>query len=80
MKRMCPPVAKAKQEKSTRPAHTPRSRIGDGRRKHKHWEVTIYYNDGKKFARVYIDRPRAERFAERQRRSPVVRSARVREH
>lgn len=77
---MSSPVAKEKQEKPAKPAHTPRSRIGDGRRKHKHWEVTIYYQDGKKFARVYIDRARAERFAERQRKSPVVRSARVREH
>lgn len=51
----------------------------DGRRKHRHWEVTVYYHDGKKFARVYIDRARAERFAERQRKSPVVRSAKVKE-
>jgi hypothetical protein len=55
------------------------SRPGDGRRKHRHWEVTILYNDGKRFARVYIDRTRAERFAERQRKSPVVRSAKVKE-
>ncbi|HEV2387100.1 MAG TPA: hypothetical protein VGS20_07570 [Candidatus Acidoferrales bacterium] len=51
----------------------------NGRRKHRHWEVTIFYQDGKKFARVYIDRARAERFAERQKKSPVVRTARVRE-
>ena len=51
----------------------------DGRRKHRHWEVTIFYHDGKKFSRVYIDRERAHRFAERQRKSPVVRAAKVRE-
>jgi hypothetical protein len=51
----------------------------DHRRKHRHWQVTIYYKDGEKFARVYIDRERATRFAERQRRSPVVKSARVME-
>jgi len=51
----------------------------DPRRKHRHWQVTIYYKDGEKFARVYIDRERATRFAERQRRSPVVKSTRVME-
>ena len=51
----------------------------DRRRKHRHWQVTIYYKDGEKFARVYIDRERATRFAERQRRSPVVKSARITE-
>jgi hypothetical protein len=51
----------------------------DRRRKHRHWQVTIYYRDGEKFARVYIDRERATRFAERQKRSPVVKSTRVME-
>jgi hypothetical protein len=51
----------------------------DRRRKHRHWQVTIYYKDGEKFARVYIDRERATRFAERQRRSPVVKSTRIME-
>jgi hypothetical protein len=49
----------------------------DRRRKHRHWQVTVFYKDGEKFARVYIDRERALRFAERQKRSPVVRSARI---
>ena len=49
----------------------------DRRRKHRHWQVTLYYHDGDKFARVYVDRDRAVRFAERQRKSPVVRTARV---
>lgn len=57
------------------PAHTSR----DGRRKHRHWKVTIYYADGQKFTRVYTERKRAEKFALRQKRSPVVRSTRVRE-
>jgi hypothetical protein len=55
-----------------------RSRLHrDRRRKHRHWQVTVFYKDGERFARVYIDRERALRFAERQKRSPVVRSARV---
>jgi hypothetical protein len=49
----------------------------DRRRKHKHWQVTVYYRDGEKFARVYTDRKKAEAFAVRQKRSPVVKSARV---
>jgi hypothetical protein len=57
-----------------------KSRLGrDKRRKHHHWQVTIFYRDGERFARVYIDRDKAARFAERQKRSPVVRSARVAE-
>jgi len=51
----------------------------DRRRKHRHWQVTVYYRDSEKFARTYTDRGRATRFAERQKRSPVVRSARVRQ-
>jgi hypothetical protein len=55
-----------------------RSQFGkDKRRKHRHWQVTVYYHDGEKFARVYIDREKAEQFAERQKRSPVVKSARI---
>ncbi len=49
----------------------------DRRRKHRHWQVTVYYDDGEKFARVYIDRDRAERFATRQKKSPVVRATRI---
>ena len=51
----------------------------DRRRKHQHWQVTVYYHDGEKFARVYIDRERAERFAERQKKSPVVKATRIME-
>jgi hypothetical protein len=49
----------------------------DRRRKHHHWQVTVYYHDGEKFARVYIDRERAERFAGRQKKSPVVKATRI---
>ena len=49
----------------------------DKRRKHHHFLVTVYYADGEKFGRVYTDREKADRFADRQKRSPVVKSARV---
>lgn len=49
----------------------------DRRRKHRHWQVTVYYHDGERFARVYIDRERAEHFAERQKKSPVVKATRI---
>ena len=49
----------------------------DKRRKHHHWLVTIAYQDGEKFGRVYTDKNKATRFADRQRKSPVVKSARV---
>jgi len=53
-------------------------RFKDKRRKHQHWKATIFYRDGEKFARTYIDRERAQRFAERQKKSPQVKAARVR--
>jgi len=57
-----------------------KSRLGkDKRRKHHHWQVTVFYRDGERFARVYIDRRKAEGFAARQKKSPVVRSARIME-
>jgi len=49
----------------------------DKRRKHRHWQVTVFYADGERFARVYTDKTKASRFADRQKRSPVVKSARV---
>jgi hypothetical protein len=49
----------------------------DKRRKHHHFLVTVQYADGEKFGRVYTSKEKATRFAERQRRSPVVKSARV---
>jgi hypothetical protein len=49
----------------------------DKRRKHHHWQVTLFYQDGEKFARMYADHNKADNFAERQRKSPVVKMARV---
>ena len=51
----------------------------DKRRKHRHWMVTVQYRDGERFGRVYIDKAKAEKFAERQKRSPVVKAAKVAE-
>jgi hypothetical protein len=49
----------------------------DGRRKHHHWQVTLFYKDGDRFGRVYTDHEKAASFAERQKKSPVVKMARV---
>ena len=49
----------------------------DKRRKHRHWQVTVFYVDGEKFVRVYTDRVKATNFAERQKKSPVVKEARI---
>ena len=49
----------------------------DKRRKHHHWQVTLLYADGETFGRVYTDKEKAARFASRQRKSPMVKSARV---
>ena len=47
-------------------------------RKHHHSVVTVTYSDDERFERVYIDRKRAEKFAARQTKSPVVLKARIR--
>jgi hypothetical protein len=49
----------------------------DKRRMHRHWQVTVTYRDGEKFARVYTDRVKAANYAERQKKSPVVKEARI---
>lgn len=70
---------KTKQEKP-KIRRRRKSKFGkDKRRKHRHWQVTVFYQDGEKFARIYIDRDKAIRFAERQKKSPVVRATRVRQ-
>jgi hypothetical protein len=51
--------------------------IGRGNRKHKHWRVTLTYNDNEIFGRVFIDRDRAESYAARQKKSPLVKNARI---
>jgi hypothetical protein len=63
--------------KTTKPTRK-RTKLGkDRRRKHKHFQVTVFYKDGERFARVYTDKVKASKFAERQRKSPVVKTARV---
>ena len=51
----------------------------DKRRKHHHWQVTIYYSDGETFGRTYIDHDKAKNFAKRQKKSPTVKRTRVKE-
>jgi hypothetical protein len=65
---------------TTAPKKTTRAKSDfdkDRRRKHHHYLVTVYYEDGEKFGRVYTDKDKAARFAERQRKSPVVKTARI---
>jgi hypothetical protein len=45
--------------------------------KPKHYLATITYRDGECFGRVYTDMGKAQRFAERQKRLPIVKSVRV---
>jgi hypothetical protein len=68
-------VTKNATKKNARRGKT--SFSNDRRRKHHHFLVSVYYADGEKFGRVYTDKDKATRFAERQRRSPVVKSARI---
>jgi hypothetical protein len=49
----------------------------DKRRKHHHWQVTVFYKDGERFSRTYTVHAKAAGFAERQKKSPVVKMARV---
>lgn len=53
------------------------TKFEDRRRRHEHWLVTVSYGDKRKFGRVYSDIGKAERFAARQERSPVVKSTSV---
>lgn len=49
----------------------------DKRRKHHHWQVIVSYEDGEQFARTYTDHEKATKFAQRQKKSPVVKQVRV---
>jgi hypothetical protein len=49
----------------------------DKRRKHHHFQVIVSYPDGEMFSRVYTDEESAAKFATRQKRSPMVKSAKV---
>jgi hypothetical protein len=51
----------------------------DKRRKHHHWVATLFYADGERFERVYLDREKAARFTQRQKKSPLVLKTRVAE-
>lgn len=44
---------------------------------HRHYQVIVTYVDGGKFARVYTDLKRARNYAQRARKSPVVRDTKV---
>jgi hypothetical protein len=68
-------VTKTSTNKSPKREKTNYNR--DKRRKHHHYLVTVFYADGEKFGRVYTDKDKADRFADRQKKSPVVKSARV---
>jgi hypothetical protein len=46
-------------------------------RKHDQFRVIISFHDGEKFARVFTNRERADKYAARQERSPAVKSAKV---
>ncbi len=76
MKKKSSTVARKRKKETRKPKKGARAGQ-DRRRKHQHWQVTLYYLDGERFARVYIDRERATRFAERQKKSPVVKSTRI---
>lgn len=72
------PVAKTVGKSPRKTVRDEKSEFGkDRRRRHHHFLVTVNYADGETFGRVYTDKEKATRFAERQRRSPIVKSARV---
>jgi hypothetical protein len=48
-----------------------------GHRIHTHWRVTITYTDKEISGRVFTNREKAEKFAARQKKSPVVKSAQI---
>jgi len=71
-------VAKSASKSPRKTVRDEKSEFGkDRRRRHHHFLVTVNYADGETFGRVYTDKEKANRFAERQRRSPIVKSARV---
>jgi len=71
-------VAKSTSKPTRKTVRDEKSEFGkDRRRRHHHYLVTVNYADGETFGRVYTDKEKATRFAERQRRSPIVKSARV---
>jgi len=51
---------------------------GDKRRKYHHFLVTVIYSNSDSFGRVYSDLDKAQRFADRQKKSPAVKTAQIR--
>lgn len=49
------------------------------RRKHHHWLVTVVYSEMDTFGRVYSDLEKAKKFVARQKKSPVVKSAQIKQ-
>jgi hypothetical protein len=45
------------------------------RRKHSHFLVRVIYTDAAEFGRVYPNKKKAEKFAARQKRCPLVKAA-----
>jgi hypothetical protein len=71
-------VAKSSTKSGRKTVRDEKSEFGrDRRRRHHHFLVTVNYADGESFGRVYTDKGKATKFADRQRRSPIVKSARV---
>ena len=71
-------MAKSSAKSARKTVRDEKSEFGkDRRRRHHHYLVTVNYSDGEAFGRVYTDKDKATKFAERQRRSPIVKSARV---
>jgi len=57
-----------------------KTKVGGDKAKveHHHWRVIVTYDDGETSGnRVFSDREKAERWAERQRRSPVVKKTMI---
>jgi hypothetical protein len=48
-----------------------------GIRKHNHYRATVTYGDNEISGRVYNNREKAEKFAARQKKSPVAKSTRI---
>ena len=59
------------------PTEPDRKRVRRRPRKHEHFRVTVTYSDNGQSAKVFTSKERAEKFAARQTKSPVVKSAQV---
>jgi hypothetical protein len=71
-------VVKSSTKSNRKTVRDEKSEFGkDRRRRHHHFLVTVNYADGESFGRVYTNKEKATKFADRQRRSPIVKSARV---